>query len=784
MARADHRPDGVIVDEPDVIQGGVLMRKGAEEGPTLEGIHKKVDELNNHILPEGVKVVPMLDRSDLLHYTLHTVLHNLGEGMILVTIILFLFLGNIRGAFIVALTIPFSLLFASIFLDLSHIPANLISLGALDFGMVVDGAVVMVENIMRHLSHRKAGSPEAGRLTMSTKTPVEMIRDASHEVQRPVFYAIAIIITAYMPIFTLQRVEGRLFRPMAWTVAFALLGAIVFSIFIVPVLAALLFPHGVKEWRNPVMEDLKDRYRHGVKWAIEHRWITVGVGIASLAVSLFLALSGIIGSEFLPHLDEGAIWARGAMANSIGETEGTRFTQHSRYILASFPEVTKVVSQSGAPDDGTDTGGFGNTEYFVELKPKDQWRPVFHQDKEELIAAMDRELEKYPGAFWNFSQPIEDNVDETLTGTKGGLCAKLYGPDLDVLEEKGEEIKDVMAKIDGVKDLGIQRDTGQPNIDLTVDRLAAARFGINVADIQDAVQTAIGGNPVSQVLQGEAVYNVVVRYQKQYRDTKEAIQSIRLLSPSGERVSLAQLTKVQVRDDAYDIYREDGSRYVAIRFEVRGRDLGTTVKESIDKIAKNVQLPRGYHLEWSGEYDSEKRAEQRLLLIVPLTIFLIFIILYTMFRSFKWALLILLNVALARVGGLLALFVTGTFFSVSSGVGFLALFGVSVQTGVIMLEYINQLRARGYTPEGAAIEGAVLRLRPIMMTMLVATLGLLPAAMSHAIGSDSQRPFAIVIVGGLISDLLLSIFLLPTLYVWIAREGDKLPKPEVTNEAV
>jgi cobalt-zinc-cadmium resistance protein CzcA len=782
MARADHRPDGVIVDEPDVIQGGVLMRKGAEEGPTIDGIHQKVDELNNHILPEGVKVIPMLDRSDLLHYTLHTVLHNLGEGMILVTIILFLFLGNVRGAFIVALTIPFSLLFASIFLNLSHIPANLISLGALDFGMVVDGAVVMMENIMRHLSHHKSGSPEAGRITMSIKTPVEMIRNAAHEVQRPVFYAIAIIITAYMPIFTLQRVEGRLFRPMAWTVAFALLGAIVFSIFIVPVLSALLFPHGVKEWRNPVMEFLKDWYRGAVKWAIENRWITIGVGLASLAGALFLTFSGIIGSEFLPHLDEGAIWARGAMANSIGETEGTRFAQQNRYIFASFPEVTKVVSQAGAPDDGTDTGGFGNTEYFIDLKPKDQWRPIFHENKEELIAAMDREVEKHPGAFWNFSQPIEDNVDETMTGTKGGLCAKLYGPDLDVLEEKGEQIKEVMAKIDGIKDLGIQRDTGQPNIDLTVDRLAAARFGINVADIQDAVQTAIGGNAVSHVLQGEAVYNVVVRYQKPYRDTKEAIQNIRLLSPSGERVSLAQLTKAQVRDDAYDIYREDGSRYAAIRFEVRGRDLGTTVKEAIDKIAKNVQIPRGYHLEWSGEYDSEKRAEARLLFIVPLTIFLIFIILYTMFRSFKWALLILLNVAMARVGGLLALYVTGTFFSVSSGVGFLALFGVSVQTGVIMLEYINQLRARGYTPAGAAIEGAVLRLRPIMMTMLVATLGLLPAAMSHAIGSDSQRPFAIVIVGGLMSDLLLSIFLLPTLYVWIAREGDKLPKPEVAFE--
>jgi cobalt-zinc-cadmium resistance protein CzcA len=784
MARADHRSDGIIVDEPDVIQGGVLMRKGAEEGPTLDGIHKKVDELNNHILPEGVKVIPMLDRSDLLHYTLHTVLHNLGEGMILVTIILLLFLGNIRAALIVAVTIPFSLLFASIFLNLSHIPANLISLGALDFGMVVDGAVVMVENIMRHLSHRSNGSPqkssmpEAGRTTMSTKTSAEMIRDASHEVQRPVFYAIAIIITAYMPIFTLQRVEGRLFRPMAWTVAFALLGAMTFSIFIVPVMCAMLFPNGVKEWRNPVMVFFVKQYRTSLRWAVGHRFFIVGVGLASLAVALFLTFSGIIGSEFLPHLDEGAIWARGAMANSVGETEGTRFTQQNRYIFASFPEVTKVVSQAGAPDDGTDTGGFGNTEYFIDLKPKDQWRPIFHQNKEELIAAMDREVEKHPGAFWNFSQPIEDNVDETMTGTKGGLCAKLYGPDLDVLEEKGEQIKDVMSRIDGVKDLGIQRDTGQPNIDLTVDRLAAARFGINVADIQDAIQTAVGGNPVSQVLQGEAVYNVVVRYQKPYRDTKEAIQNIRLLSPSGERVSLAQVTKAQVRDDAYDIYREDGSRYVAIRFEVRGRDLGTTVRESIDKIARNVQLPRGYHLEWSGEYDSEKRAEARLLMIVPLTIFLIFIILYAMFRSFKWALLILLNVAMARVGGLLALLVTGTYFSVSSGVGFLALFGVSVQTGVIMLEYINQLRARGYTVADAAVEGAVLRLRPIMMTMLVATLGLLPAAMSHAIGSDSQRPFAIVIVGGLISDLLLSIFLLPTLYVWFARESDQLPKPE------
>jgi cobalt-zinc-cadmium resistance protein CzcA len=774
MARATHRPDGAIVDEDDVIQGVVLLRKGADAQPALDAIHAKVQELNDRILPEGVKIVPMLDRSDLLHFTTHTVMHNLGEGMILVTIILLFFLGNIRAALIVALTIPFSLLFASIWLDLSHIPANLLSLGALDFGMIVDGAVVMVENIVRHITHNAHSSKPVSMM--------DCIRAACHEVQRPVFFAIAIIITAYMPIFTLQRVEGRLFKPMAWTVAFALLGAMTFSILISPVLSSWLFRGGIKEWHNPVMSFLTKHYRTRLRWAIEHRWTTVSVGLVALGVTLFLAFSGVIGGEFLPHLDEGAIWARGEMANSTSLSEGTRFTTQSRLIFASFPEVTDVVSEVGRPDDGTDTGGFGNTEYFVDLKPKEQWRPAFHESKEELIAAMNRELAKHPGAFWNFSQPIEDNVDETLTGTKGGLAAKLYGPDLTVLEEKGNEIKEVMEKISGVTDLGLQRDTGQPNLDITVDRQAAARFGINAADVQDAIQTAVGGNAVSQVLQGEEVYDLTVRYQEPYRDTKEAIQNIRLLAPSGERVSLAQLTKVQVQDGAYDIYREWNSRYVAIRFEVRGRDLGSTVQESIDKINQKVQLPRGYHLEWAGEYESEQRASRRLMIIVPITVLVIFIILYTMFRSAKWGLLILGVVAMAPLGGLLALMLTGTHFSVSSGVGFLALFGVSVQTGVIMLEYINQLRARGFTVVDAAVEGAVLRLRPIMMTMLVATFGLVPAAMSHAIGSDSQRPFAIVIVGGLVAALAMAIFLLPALYVWIAREGDTLPEPEESFE--
>jgi heavy metal efflux system protein len=772
MARANHMEDGRIIDEPDVIQGAVLMRKGAEEQPTLDAIHKKVEDLNNGILPPGVKVVPMLDRSDLLRFTLNTVMRNLTEGMILVSVILFLFLLNARAALIVALTIPFSLLFASIWLDLSHIPANLLSLGALDFGMVVDGTVVMVENIIRHLSHRKG-----------TQTPAQAIRDACYEVQRPVFYAIAIIITAYMPIFTLQRVEGRLFRPMAWTVAFALLGAMTFSILIAPVLAGTFFRGGVRERRNFVMEFLADVYRKQLRWAVQNRWVVAGVALASLAGTIYLGFSGVIGSEFLPHLDEGAIWARGTLANSTSLSEGEKFTNSCRYVFASFPEVSTVVSQVGRPDDGTDTGGFGNTEYFVDLKPHDQWRPVFHKNKEELIAAMNRALQKYPGAIWNFSQPIEDNVGETLTGTKGSLALKIFGDDLKLLEQKGEEVTAVLSGINGMHDVKLLRDFGQPNLDLTIDRRQAARFGINVTDIQDAVQTAVGGNAVSQVLIEEQRYDVVVRYQAPYRDTQQAIARVRLLSPTGERVSLAQLTNVEVKDGAYDIYREQNRRYVAVTFNVRGRDLGTTVEEAIRRIGEKVKMPPGYGIGWSGEYESEKRAEARLAIIVPLTILIIFIILYTMFRSYKWALLILLNVGMARVGGLLALLITGTHFSVSSGVGMLALFGVSVQTGVIMLEYINQLRARGYSIADAAVEGAVLRLRPIMMTMLVATLGLLPAALSHEIGSDSQRPFAIVIVGGLISDLILSIILLPTFYVWMARDQDTLPKLESSIES-
>jgi cobalt-zinc-cadmium resistance protein CzcA len=767
LGKAIRHADGTVIDNDDVVEGIVQMRKGAEAEAVLHNIDLKVDFLNQHVLPPGVKIVPHINRDDLVHLTTHTVLHNLTEGILLVVIVLFFFLGNIRSALIVAVTIPFSLFFASILLDLRHIPANLLSLGALDFGMIVEGAAVMVENIQRRLEIR------TGHGSMD-----ETIRAAAHEVQRPVFYAILIIILSYLPIFTLQRVEGRLFRPMAWTVAFALLGSLLFSILLAPVLASLIFRKGVKAWDNPAVRWITSSYERTLDWIMARRMVALVALIVILSVSLYLAAGGVIGSEFLPHLDEGSIWARGTLAPSTGPSEGMRVMDQARVIFASFPEVTQVVSQVGRSDDGTDATGFFNTEYFVDLKPRAQWRPQFRGRKELLIDAMDKEVEKIPGVEWGFSQPIADNMEEAVSGVKGELAVKIFGSDLKDLEKTGEQIMDVMKTVPGVADLGLFRVLGQPNVNIKVDRVKADRYGINASDIQDAVQTAIGGNPVSQILIGEQRFDLVPRYQEQFRSSLDDIKNIRLLAPSGERVSLGALCDITVDDGASMIYREGNQRYIALKYSVRGRDLGSTVEEAMDKVNKQVKLPQGYTLDWAGEYESQKRANHRMAIVIPLTILVIMLVLYSMFRSFKWGLLVLLNLSMAPLGGLLALWITRTHFSVSTGVGFLALFGVSVQTGVIMIEYINQLRARGHSVHEAALLGATRRLRPIMMTMLVASLGLVPAAMSHDIGSDSQRPFAIVIVGGLLTELALSLVLLPTFYTWVAKPMDILPEEE------
>jgi cobalt-zinc-cadmium resistance protein CzcA len=772
LGKTIHKQDGTILNDDDVVEGIVLLRKGAVAETTLATLHQKIDELNGvngkkGLLPSGVKLIPHLDRSELMHHTTHTVLRNLTDGVVLVTLILFLFLGNVRSALIVAITIPFSLLFAAILLDLRHIPANLLSLGALDFGMVVDGSVVMVENILRHTSfgdHKKSFR--------------EIVAAAAHEVQKPVFFARVIIIVSYLPIFTLQRVEGRLFSPMAWTVAFALLGALVFALFIAPVLCNFLFSREIKEWRNPVLEWLNRNYALSLDWCFDHMKFTLSMGLLALGAMIFIAMSGMIGSEFLPHLDEGAVWVRGTLAPSTGPSSSLDMEKRARLVLAQFPEVKQVVGQIGRPDDGSDASGFYNTEFFVDLRPREEWRAQFHGKKDELIAAMDQQLQQFPGVDWNFSQPISDNVEEAVSGVKGELAVKLFGRDLRTLEEKADQIQGVMSQIPGVADLGTFQVRGQPNVNLNVDRGAADRYGINVSDIQDAVESAVGGKAVSQILIGEQRFDLTVRYQPQFRRSVEDIANIRLVAPSGERVSLAQLCKITLDDGASTIYREGNSRYIAIKYSVRGRDLGSTVRQAIDDVARKVKLPEGYYLDWTGEYESQQRANRRLAIIVPVTLLLMSFILYSAFGSWKWVTLILSVVALSPLGGFFSLLVTGTHFSVSSGLGFLALIGVSVEIGVILVEYINQLRTRGMPVRDAAKEGAALRLRPIMMTMLVATLGLLPAAMSHEIGSDSQRPFAIVIVGGLIVELLVSVILWPTLYVFWARPGDRLPPSE------
>jgi cobalt-zinc-cadmium resistance protein CzcA len=777
ISMAQHRADGSIDDRDDVVEGIVVSRTGEADETVLAGIHEKFKEIQAW-LPKDIKIKPYLDRSDLISLTTRTVEENMVSGMVLVLVILLFFLGNIRSALIVAGTIPLALLFASVLLDLRHIPANLLSLGALDFGMIVDGAVVMVENIFRHKQTRKAAG-----LTPESENIIQLIRAAAKEVERPIVYAIAIIILAYLPIFTLQRVEGRLFSPMAWTVAFALLGALILVLTVVPVACSYFLQGELKEWHNPFMGWVEKNYRIALLWTLQRRNLVIGLAIGSFALTVYLAFGGPIGSEFLPHLDEGSIWVRGTLPPSTSYEMADSVVKKARAVFMRYPEVPTTVCQIGRPDDGTDATGFFNTECFVDLKNRHSWRKQF-PTKEDLISSMSKDLDGIPGVIWNFSQPISDNVEEMMSGVKGALVVKLYGTDLHVLAKKAEQIKTQLQQVHGIEDLGIFEELGQPNVDIIVNRDKISRYGLNISDVQDVIETAVGGKVASQIIEGEKRFDIAVRYLLQYRDSIDHIRRITVATPDGFRIPLEELAEIKVDDGASMIYREENSRFIAVKFSVRGRDLGSTVEEAQARVKKNVLLPPDYSLAWSGEFESERRAEARLAIVVPISVLTIFFVLYFVFNSFKWALIVMADVMTARMGGVLALFLTGTNFSVSSGIGFLAVFGVSIQTGVLLVSYINQMRLKGLPIHDAIVEGAHLRLRPIMMTALVATFGLLPAAMSHAIGSDSQRPMAIVIVGGLVTDLLIAFFLIPTLYKWFAKPDDILDptkRDEITD---
>lgn len=753
--------------DADVVAATVLLRKGEAAQFVLDDLHNTIREINTRVLPRGVKLSPYHDRTELMHLTTHTVGHNVGEGIALVAIILLLFLGNARAALIVAVTIPLSLLIAFIFMDIGRIPANLLSIGAVDFGMIVDGSIVMVEEVFRLVTEKQAKGEKYDLQ--------ELVRHAARGVARPIVFAIGIIITAYLPIFTLQRVEGKLFRPMAWTVAFALLGALALAITIVPVLTTYLFRGKLREFHNPLLELLRKLYLPSLKRLLKRPIVAVVLGMALLGADAVMVRH--IGTEFLPHLNEGALWIRATMPANISLQEAEnivdgvhtngRNQQGLREILRSFSEIRTLAVNLGRPDDGTDPTGFYNAEFLCILHEREQWRAQFHGDREQLIEAINGSLQHVPGIDLNFSQPISDNVEEALTGVKGQLAIKIIGDDLNALEDLATRMAHAVGGVRGVVDLGVFRELGQSNVHVEVDRERSARYGLSVADVEHVIESGVGGRVVTSIVEGDSAvrHDLVVRHQAHARDSIDALRVLLVPLSDGRTIPLQQVARIYVAGGASRIFREAGRRYIAIKFGVRDRDLGSTVAEAQAAVSRAVRLPPGYQAVWGGEFESANRAGRRLALIIPATVVLVFGLLFAMFRRAREALIVLGNVLLtAPFGGLAALLVTNTNFSVSSGVGFLALFGVSVQTGVILVTFINEKRSEGMGLDDAIEKAADLRLRPVMMTALVATLGLLPAAISTGIGSDSQKPLAIVVVGGLLSSLALSLVMLPLFY--------------------
>ena len=752
-------------DDDDSVEGVILMRRGEQTQNVLAGVQKKTEELNRRILPPDVKVRPFYDRSDLVRVTTDTVEGNLLRGMILVFLVLIFFLVSVRAAIITALTIPLSLLFAFIFLHWTGEAANLLSIGAIDFGIIIDGTIVMVENIYRELGLRKGQEYDL----------TEVILAAARDVDRPIFYSVAVIIAGYLPIYALSGPAGKLFHPMADTMAFALVGALFFTLTLVPVLAYSWFKKGVQEKRNPVFEWIRDVYSGRLGWCLNHPKSTMLA--AALIFGSTLLLVPLIGGEFLPHLDEGALWVRATMPYTISFEEAAKFAPQVRALLDQYPMVTVVGSELGRPDDGTDPTGFFNCEFYVGLKPYNDasWKKGPIHSKEELVADVQKKLDTYPGVIFNYTQPAEDAVDEALTGLKSALAVKIFGPDLNVLEKKAVEIRNVLDKTPGFTELTVVRELGQPSLIVDANREKIARYGINVADVETVVQAAIGGQAATQVIQGEKLFDLIVRMEPQFRSSARQIGDLLVPAPAGQQIPLSELATIKESTGASFIYRENNSRYIGIQFSIVGRNLEGIVNAGQAAVAKSVKIPEGYTLDWGGEYSELLEAKAQFVIIGPLAVLLIFLILFALYGNLKFPVTIALGVVMTEpVGALIALWLTRTPFSVSSILGLLALLGVSVETAVILVSYINKLRLEGRTIREATLDASLLRLRPIMMTALVACLGLLPAALSTGVGSDTQKPFAIVVVAGLISRLFLGFFVNPVLYEAVAREGDVL----------
>lgn len=740
-------------DNDDIVSGIVVMRKGENPSLVLDALKDKVGSLNESILPKGVKIVPYYDRTWLIDTTLHTVGKNLLEGALLVTAILYLFLGNLRSAAVVACIIPLALLATFIGLQIRGIPANLLSLGAMDFGIIVDGAVIVVENIFRRLS-RDRGDGGINSLRVA-------VLEATAQVGRPTFFSMLIIITAHIPIFTLQRQEGRIFAPMAYTVTSALIGSLVFSLTLVPLLCFYLLRKRLPDRENLIVRASKRVYAPVLNWALSNKKTVLAAAVIALGAGLFS--SSFLGSEFLPELNEGTIWVNVMMPPSISLTEAQKTCGQIRTLLRQSPEVRTVISKTGRPEDGTDPKLINMAEFFVDLKPKEQWTRKITKD--QLLDEMQKQLLTIPGIDPSFSQPIRDNILESISQIDGQIVVKVFGADTEVLHEKAQEVIDAITPVRGISRAFIDRAGQIPQLQIDIDRGRAARYGLNISDIEDVIETAIGGKTATEIWEGEKRFGVAVRLKEADRQNAAAIGRVLVDTPSGARVPLEELSTIRIGSGQANIAREMGTRLAAIGVFLHGRDMGSVVADAQRAVRDRVKLPEGYYITWGGEFENQQRAMSRMKLIVPVSVFLIFLLLFDAFKSVKDATLILLNVPFAVIGGVFALLTTGLPLSVSAAVGFIALFGQAVLNGVVMVTYFNQLRERGMSAREAVHEGALIRLRTVLMTALLASLGLLPAALSTGIGSETQKPLAIVIIGGLISATVLTLIVLPALYL-------------------
>ena len=779
VARSNDMTDSAgkhyVIDAPDVVEAIIVMRKGENPSDVVEAVKAKVEKLNNTILPRDVKIVPYYDRSDLTEYATHTVTHNLAEGIILITLLVSLFMFNWRTTLIVSLIIPLSLLFAFICLHLMGMSANLLSLGAVDFGIIIDGAVVMVEGLFVVLDHQ---GHELGMERFNKMAKYGIIRKNGVQLGKAIFFAKLIIITGLLPIFAFQKVEGKMFSPLAFTLGFALLGALLTTLTLVPVLISLLLKKDVRERRNPVLHYLTAFMLGGFTKAYRRRRFVVAGSLVIMCVGLFCFK--FLGSEFLPELNEGSIWLRVQMPYSISLEKSVEVAKQVRKTLMTFPQVKYAVSQTGRPDDGTDVAGFYNNEFSVMLYPEDDWNPKISKD--ELISKMNEKLSVIPGAELNFSQPIMDNVEEAVSGVKGSICVKIYGDSLNYMEEKVNEVNEILR---GISDLGVIHNIGQPELDVNLDQQKMALYGVATADANAVVAMAIGGLAASTLYEGARTFDIRIRLPENFRKTPDDIGNLLVPTQSGSKVPIKELASISQKTGPCLIFRDDNERYSALKFSVRDRDMGSAIAEAQKKVAEKVKLKQGYRMAWQGDFENQQRATKRLAQVVPISLLLIFLLLFTMFGNFKDALLVFLNVPFAIVGGIVTLLITGTNFNISAGIGFIALFGICIQNGVLLIIVFKQNLEKIKGGEGslyASIKlGVNAKIRPVVMTAMMAAIGLLPAAVSHGIGSESSRPLARVVIGGILCAMIFSLWVFPLIYAWAYRKVELKHEDDVTS---